>query len=463
MYDFEERVKHIVDNIDKVALGKPSPASSSGGRQLANKYVTPISFDGKPLAIQLPLCTTKNGVINNATKTYTDLVFVNEDKDTSSLVTRLIYTLENTFCKLLYENRVTLFASPNLTMDDFEEMLTTSVRLNRQGDVMLRTTIETLRKTLTGLKTKCDIYTDLGESLTLADIKEGTSIVPLITIKELAFSTTSFNMVVVMTECLVMSKQVEEETNITSGKRRIVFNDNVTSDAFIMPTKQKNNDDNKDMKKVEETEPVSNSESVTLTITDNDAKQSRNEDVMDELSEVDITLEGDDGSNSIVTDDGDEGDDEEKNNTNTLQEYNISIDDALNNTNNDHSNVNKDEEFDIHEDNNDKEANSINDTANERNEGNEVNDTNEVSDYDYDYDGLYEVKSLNIEDEGEITLKRPDEVYREIYRVAITKAKKLRKIALQAYMDAKKIKARFLVDTLEDSDDESFQEYEEEE
>jgi len=453
MYDFEERVKHIVDNIDKVALGKPSPASSSGGRQLANKYVTPILFDGKPLAIQLPLCTTKNGVINNATKTYTDLVFVNEDKDTSSLVTRLIYTLENTFCKLLYENLVTLFASPNLTMDDFEEMLTTSVRLNRQGDVMLRTTIETLRKTLTGLKTKCDIYTDLGESLTLADIKEGTSIVPLITIKELAFSTTSFNMVIVMTECLVMSEQVEEETNVTSGKRRIVFNDNVASDAPIMTKKPKNNDDKKGKNKVEGTKPESNSESVTLTINDNDAKQSINEDVMDELSEVDITLEGDDDSNSIVTD---EGDDEEKNSVNTLQEYDIPIDDILNNTNNDWSDANKDERFDGPEDNNDKEVNNTNDTANEENESNEANE-------DSEYDGLEEVKSLNIEDEGEITLKRPDEVYREIYRVAITKAKKLRKIALQAYMDAKKIKARFLVDTLEDSDDESFQEYGEEE
>ena len=456
MYDFEERVKHIVDNIDKVTLGKPSPASSSGGRQLSNKYVTPILFDGKPLTIQLPLCTTKNGVINNTTKTYTDLVFVNEEKCTTNSVTRLIYTLENTFCKLLYENRVTLFASPNLTMDDFEEMLTTSVRLNRQGDVMLRTTIETLRKTLTGLKTKCDIYTDLGESLTLADIKEGVSIVPLITIKELAFSTTSFNLVIVMTECLVMSKCEEQESKTTPEKRRIVFNENLTPDTFVMSAKQKNINDQKPNKSVKETESA---ESVILTVTDDVTKQSANEeDVMDELSEVDITLEADDEDiNSVVTDDN-SGDheycDERQDDKNIIQECDTFAHDILGNTNNDtdinandtNADINNDTNLDSHENNDDRKAHDI-------------REDNEES----DYDGLYEVKSLNIEDEGEITLKRPDEVYREIYRVAITKAKKLRKIALQAYMDAKKIKARFLVDTLEDSDDESFQEYEEEE
>ena len=52
-----------------------------------------------------------------------------------------------------------------------------------------------------------------------------------------------------------------------------------------------------------------------------------------------------------------------------------------------------------------------------------------------------------------INLKRPDEVYYEIYRVARKKAKHMRQVALDAYLEAQQIKVKFSLDDLDETDD----------
>ena len=64
---------------------------------------------------------------------------------------------------------------------------------------------------------------------------------------------------------------------------------------------------------------------------------------------------------------------------------------------------------------------------------------------------------LNLDDTEnleEITLKKPDEVYMEIYAEARRKAKEAKKHALLSYLELKKIKSEWDVNGLEDSDDE---------
>jgi hypothetical protein len=68
-------------------------------------------------------------------------------------------------------------------------------------------------------------------------------------------------------------------------------------------------------------------------------------------------------------------------------------------------------------------------------------------------DILEEVGVLAVDEAEPIKLKKPDEVYKDIYKAAITKAKKLRQVALEAYLDAKKIKAKFMLEDIYDSDE----------
>ena len=52
-----------------------------------------------------------------------------------------------------------------------------------------------------------------------------------------------------------------------------------------------------------------------------------------------------------------------------------------------------------------------------------------------------------------VQLKAPIVVYREIYKKAKEKAKMARRLAIQAFLEAKKIKNTFLVGEVEESDD----------
>jgi len=59
--------------------------------------------------------------------------------------------------------------------------------------------------------------------------------------------------------------------------------------------------------------------------------------------------------------------------------------------------------------------------------------------------------------ENELVLKKPTEVYLEIYQAARIKAKKLKTAALEAYLEAKQIKSKYMLDDLDidSSDDDS--------
>ena len=67
--------------------------------------------------------------------------------------------------------------------------------------------------------------------------------------------------------------------------------------------------------------------------------------------------------------------------------------------------------------------------------------------------GLEEVDLQIKEGSGSIELKKPNEVYYEIYRAARERAKHMRKVALEAFLEAKQIKSRYMLTDIDDSDD----------
>ena len=65
----------------------------------------------------------------------------------------------------------------------------------------------------------------------------------------------------------------------------------------------------------------------------------------------------------------------------------------------------------------------------------------------------------NLEEEDTISLKKPNEVYFEIWREARLAAKQARKQALQAYLNAKNIKATYMLDEIDDDSSDEFDNY----
>ena len=71
--------------------------------------------------------------------------------------------------------------------------------------------------------------------------------------------------------------------------------------------------------------------------------------------------------------------------------------------------------------------------------------------------------SASLENLETITLKKPNQVYYEIYKIAREKAKKAKKEAILAFLEAKNIKKTYMLDDLDESDcesDDSYDNYE---
>ena len=65
---------------------------------------------------------------------------------------------------------------------------------------------------------------------------------------------------------------------------------------------------------------------------------------------------------------------------------------------------------------------------------------------------LSEIK-IGVPGESSISLKKPKDVYYKLWREAREKAKIAKKAAIQAFLEAKKIKNAYLLDEIESSDD----------
>lgn len=73
-------------------------------------------------------------------------------------------------------------------------------------------------------------------------------------------------------------------------------------------------------------------------------------------------------------------------------------------------------------------------------------DDNNLHEFNLDVD--------TITNEDQISLKKPTEVYYEIYKTAYDKAKRIKQAAIEAHLEAKKIKVKYNLDEILNSDDE---------
>jgi hypothetical protein len=76
-----------------------------------------------------------------------------------------------------------------------------------------------------------------------------------------------------------------------------------------------------------------------------------------------------------------------------------------------------------------------------------------TDDIEENSDALREITDLNLDkSEESITLKKPNQVYFELYKEARTKAKQAKKNAILAYLEAKNIKKTYMIENINDSD-----------
>ncbi len=129
-------------------LSLESPQSIQGGTHFTN-----ININGdKPLYIQMPKCTTKQGIVKTNRVMYSDLLY---NKNNCEPLIEWLLALEKHCQSKINEKKDMWFVS-EMTEDDIENMMTPVYRLYRSGkNLLIRTFIDVDKATDKG---KCMVY-----------------------------------------------------------------------------------------------------------------------------------------------------------------------------------------------------------------------------------------------------------------------------------------------------------------
>lgn len=336
----------------RLTLANPEPLQSS-------TYFTKISLESdKPFCIQMPKCQTKQGLVDIKGVKYCDLMYersVNEDL--MNWLERLEYACQDKLCE-----KKELWFQTELSRDDIESMMSPIMRVYQSGKyILIRISLNAQK--INGLE-KSIAYNEQEANIDLDKLEATDSIVPLIIIHGIKFSSRSFEIDIRLSQMMIFDKPTESPCLIKYvGKKEPVV---AAAEALVIKT------------------PVQVVSDVKA-----DAKADAN--------------------------------------------ANVKVNEKVNEK--------------------DKAKIVLNEKVNVKEKANDniitiapiINPSPSLEEISIDYEHISDT----------ISLKNPNEVYYEIYKAAREKAKQLRKVAMEAYLEAKEIKTKYMLSDVEDSDEDS--------
>jgi len=379
-------------NFDFSSISLKTPKPVQGG-----SFLSSIKHNNNPLIIQTPKIKTKKGITQTNKHIYADLVFDNENNEFIDWVEGL----EDIARKIILNKSENWFSDP-VTLDEIEYNWNNSLRTYKQTKQLLRTFIHKNK----GISSNVlKIYDSDYNSKHINDITGDTSVICILEVIGLKFSNTNFQ----LEFCLRQAMLIEDKP---------LFNEPLIKFDTKIVTKIKNGEKNVSF--------VEKPEEITL-----EKPEKIVENLENNIQELDtniiipkIVLEPENSENLEKIDlENNKVDDIKKNNRikMEIQEFN-----------------NEEEEKKVEEE-------RVNLDNLEKNSVFGENDT--------DNDELQEV-NLTLDEKDAITLKKPNEIYLDIYRQAREKAKKAKQEAIKAYLEAKRIKELYMLEIVDTSEDE---------
>jgi len=391
-------------------LSLESPQSIQGGT-----HFTKININGdKPLYIQMPKCTTKQGIVKTNRVMYSDLLY---NKNNCEPLIEWLLALEKHCQSKINEKKDMWFVS-EMTEDDIENMMSPVYRLYRSGkNLLIRTFIDVDKATDKG---KCMVY-DEKEILLDQSAVVGTNIIPLILIEGIKFTSKSFDIEIKLIQAMVLAKDPEIMQTCLIKRDGVPQTNNVgrnKEDKEINNTESPNELPNDSIETFTD-------EQISSAVAPAVAPEAEAPEADAPVAEADAPVAEADApvaeADAPVAEAGE---------TEAETEAHVPVTKSL------------------------------------LTEEDTLDDSNKsILDYEYvqeekDYlenisNDLEEV-DIEPDDRGSISLKQPNEIYAEIYKAARTKAKLMRKAAIAAFLEAKKIKTQHLMDDIYSSDEEDY-------
>tara|TARA_B100001769_G_scaffold274798_1_gene274201 strand:+ start:63 stop:1307 length:1245 start_codon:yes stop_codon:yes gene_type:complete len=383
-----------------------------------NNYSSKLSHGNNKnnLYIQFPKCRTKQGIVKNSTKTYTELNFNLADKNVIDFFEKLEH-----FCtEQIYNNReLWFYDSHDMKKEDIDELILSTMKPYKHGRNFLIKTYVKLDKLI--------IYDENENKINYDDFDNESEFIPLVNINSIKFTTKNFSIEMILSQIMIIHPADEFE-------KQFLIKLNNSDNIKNKKNKEKENLENQEnLENIENKETIENVENIeTIENIVNIEKIENLEKIENKINEEYCEEKQDkkciDNKNNI-----------ENNQYNDGKENPIILDNIETIENN---NLNNEKIFNEPlAKNNDNEFNYLINSDLEKVELNVLS------------------KNISNQNDESINLKSHEEIYLEIYKTALKKAKEIRNNAITAFLEAKKIKNTYNLDSLEldtSDDDEDF-------
>ena len=361
-------------DFNRITLANPEPIQSGN-------YFTKITLENnKPLCIQMPKCITKQGLVETKGNKYCDLMYSrNDNEELITWLEKLEYV-----CQDKLNEKKELWFQTELSRDDIESMMSPIMRMYQSGKyVLIRITLN--QQKINGLD-RSIAYNEQEVSIDLDNLTQSDSIVPLVIVNGIKFSSRSFEIDIKLSQMMIFDKQMESSCLIkcvgteTSQKNQELFKQPLEINVNKGPSVR---------------EPSVSVPSVSVP----SVKEPSLKEPSVSVPSVSVP------SVSVPS---------------VKEPVLINREPLISNK----DNVNKN-------------SNSLVINCN--------TSSPTLEEISLDYENISE----------SIHLKNPNEVYYEIYKAARIKAKQLRKVAMEAYLEAKEIKNKYMLSECDSSSDSS--------
>ena len=376
------------DTFDFSKLSLAHPVGIQGGA-----YFTKIEFNKKPLYVQTNKIQTKQGFVKSGKKYYCDLMF---DKNSEQLI-HWFENLEEKCQKLIFEKKDTWFEN-SLEESDIESAFNSTIRIYKSGKFYLvRTNIKNNHNNLPSIT----IYNEQELPLTIDDINSETNLISILEIQGIKFTSRNFQIEIELKQVMVLN------------------NEPLFDNCLIKPNKQSTEESATPVSLKNTIEPLEKDYYKPDILTENVS------------SPIDIDITSEQNLEDI---------------TSGLEEFNLdtsNIDDISENNNSEIDIITNTISIpsDIIEEKDEQNISLEIEDLNENIEENNNDDLKEMDDFD-----------VSLENLEKIQLKKPNQVYFELYKEARKKAKLAKKNAILAYLEAKNIKKTYMLENLNDTD-----------
>jgi len=380
----------IMDNIiepnnlfDFTKLSLAQPTGIQGGA-----YFTKILYNDKPLYVQAPKCSTKQGFVKNGKKLYCDLMFDNSNEQLINWFEKL-----ETRCQELIYGKAEAWFQNQLEMTDIENAFASSLRVYKSGKYYLvRTNVKMNYATNTP---NIRIYNESEIPMSVDEVvATDTKIISIIEIQGIKFTSRNF--------------QIDIEL-----KQAMILNTDILFDNCLIKTNH-NKETFRINKEVAKTVELNN---MINDVVANDIIEADIIEADSIVVDTELDMPADNSSISL-----------EALSNNIVAEIQGSVEEPV--------------------------TLEIKEVPNESNELNELNEIHEFNESN-NFNELTEVAlDISLDNDLEtMTLKKPNQVYYEIYKQARQKAKEAKKTAIEAYLEAKNIKTTYMLDDMDESEE----------